>query len=373
MSILRAIEKTIRRTALNLLGGSGAQGPDAPLPDAFPERPAILLVRIDRIGDALVSAPVLRALRRRFPEGRIDMLLGERNRTVAPLLPFVDTAHVLPGKFLRVPGMIRRLRRNRYDAVVNLHLNRSASAMLVGRLVRGGVTIEDMRENAFAGPAGSLEHVVTMTSRLLRPFGIEPITGSDERKNPLIVRLPPESIETAERLTTELITVSDAGGTVLINVSAAGASRNWPAEHFIAVAARLREEGNLPIICGAPHDAERVKEIAAAAGAVPLPPLTGYADFAAVTARVDVVLTSDTSTVHLAAATGRPTVALYASEQMERAWSPWGVPRRTLLGPDGIASIEPHDVVTAVRQLLQSGATGPEHQSERTEFSTRSV
>ena len=112
VSFLRAIEKKIRRAILNRSGGAGRIGPDDPLPAPIPDAPRILLLRLDRIGDAIISTPALLALRRRFPSGRIDVLLGAKNRTVAPLLPAADNVYVLPKRITEGLPLLLRLRRS---------------------------------------------------------------------------------------------------------------------------------------------------------------------------------------------------------------------------------------------------------------------
>lgn len=378
MSFLRTIEKRIRRTTLNALGTSGRIGPEDSLAIPLPEKPRILLVRIDRIGDAIISTPVLNSLRKRFPQGRIDILLGEKNRTVAPLLPAIDNVYVLAKKASGMLRTVAALRRNRYDLVVNLHLNRSASASTVAGLVRAGIVIESPQENAFAG---NQDHTVTMTARLLKPLGIEAITTQNERENPLHIELPDQAVINAERVLRDLRTsepaqpnVDFSEGFILINVSASHLSRHLPREQVIELATELCREKMTPIICGVPGDAERVQEIAMASGGAALPPLQNYGTFAAVVARAGAVITPDTSTVHLAAALGRPTLGLYGSERMAQGWRPWGVRHSVLLNSEGIEKIQSEEVAAALRQLLQFETNeGHSDTTARTEISTRSV
>lgn len=388
MSFLRAIEKKIRRAVLSRSGGAGRIGPEDPLPARLPDAPRILLLRLDRIGDAIISTPALLALRRRFPTGRIDVLLGAKNRTVAPLLPAADNVYVLPKKITGGLPLLLRLRRCRYDVAVNLHLNRSAGASTAAGLVRPAIVIESPLENAFAAEPDAQEHAVVMTAGLLRPLGIEAVTPQNERRNPLRLELPADAVRRAETVLRDLalgsgIIAPDAGGKstedfILLNVSATHPSRNWPAERFAALAAGLRSAGLNPLLCGAPADAERVRQIAAGSGARALPPLNDYADFAAVAARAAAVITPDTSTVHLAAALGRPTVALYGSARTPSGWRPWGVPHRIIRNPDGMEKIRPEEVLAALQELLGSGIAGADEQEQhdstaRTEIPTRSV
>lgn len=81
-------ERKARRFAQRVLGALFHLRRAAPFQIGQVNR--ILLVRTDKIGDAIVSTPVLQALRQHYPNARIDVVLGRRNRAAGPLLPFKD-------------------------------------------------------------------------------------------------------------------------------------------------------------------------------------------------------------------------------------------------------------------------------------------
>ena len=355
MPALRTIEKKIRRLVLRLLAGGNATSPEDPVLEGLPERPRILLVRIDRIGDGIVSTPLIHALNKRFPHGITDILLGEKNRVLAPLLPDIRQSHVLKRKIGAIINVVRELRRNRYDVVVNLHLNKSASASLFSRLARGTQLIEYSGETLF-GSDGHLvtRHVVQMTLDLVRPLGIVSDQTAEQHRLDLI--LPEKARTLAEETESGMFSKDSRGRRVFINISASHPSRNWPDSRFAELAQGLHMNNMLPVLCGVPDDAPRLRAIAENSGnvAVLLPSVPGYADFAGLLHMADIVITPDTSTVHLAAALGKPTVALYASEATAEVWGPWGVPYRALSAPGGIRTIEPDDVIAATLELHTS-------------------
>src|SRR6185436_3856518 len=87
----------------------------------LPAAPRILLIRMERIGDVLISVPVLRALRDRYPEGRIDLLLSRANLAVRDAVePFVDQVWCYQKSVRSALGLFRAVRRARYDVVVDL-------------------------------------------------------------------------------------------------------------------------------------------------------------------------------------------------------------------------------------------------------------
>jgi ADP-heptose:LPS heptosyltransferase len=100
----------------------------------------ILVLSLLRIGDIVLTAPILRGLRDRFPEAQIDLLINSQFRQIKPLLPYID--EVIPferdklqkglGDFSvpifdsydRLNDTIDALNAVKYDWVINLTQNR---------------------------------------------------------------------------------------------------------------------------------------------------------------------------------------------------------------------------------------------------------
>src|SRR6266566_5190780 len=95
MSALKSFERALRRGFLAATDrpftGDFVTVPRDAL--ALGDAPRILLLRQDRIGDVLVSVPVIRALRHRYPDARLDMLFSRTNFGVRQAVqPYVDHA-----------------------------------------------------------------------------------------------------------------------------------------------------------------------------------------------------------------------------------------------------------------------------------------
>ena len=93
-----------------------------------------------------------------------------------------------------------------------------------------------------------------------------------------------------------------------------GPAKRWPAEHFIALARRLLEEGYAVWLLGSPNDQAAALPIAAAIPAVR--DLTGRTDLGTaidLLSLASVVVSNDSGLMHAAAAVGRPLVALFGS------------------------------------------------------------
>ena len=82
----------------------------------------ILVVRLSSLGDVVHAIPVMAALRRAFPDARIDWLIDERYRGIATLVPVVDHRILVPRRLgvSTLSGLTPALRAARYDVALDL-------------------------------------------------------------------------------------------------------------------------------------------------------------------------------------------------------------------------------------------------------------
>ncbi len=119
----------------------------------------LILVRTDRIGDMLVTTPCIRAIRQALPEVRLDILASAHNVPAIYGNPYLDGIHIFDRKRpLSWPGLVGRLRAERYDAALVFNSNsRSASflSMLMETPERIGFSGAPMRNGRIQWGYGS--------------------------------------------------------------------------------------------------------------------------------------------------------------------------------------------------------------------------
>ena len=357
-SIGKHIERLVRRGLLLALRALPEQRGDLRRLNGL-SSPRILLVRPDRIGDTIISTAAIMLLRERFPEGRIDMLLGEKNRSAGPLLPELDEIHVIPTSPGGIIGTIRRVRRRRYDLAINLLAKDSASGAFLTGLAGAGVSIGFAGKSAgiytlaVEKPAGPM-HIVPETSLLLAPLGIEPI-GAQPRKSAerLHITIPEDAARTAAEIAGPMLAEA-RGPVVVVNISGSSPEKFLGVEKYIEAARKLLEHGMTPVVAGAPADREQIAAIAGGAGALMFPVTRSLAEFAALLGHAGLIATPDTSVVHIAAALGKPTVAMVPAGNTGAAWGPWGVPSIVLAGSGPITGIASGDLVESIISLASA-------------------
>jgi ADP-heptose:LPS heptosyltransferase len=323
--------------------------------DAFGlgDAPRILLLRQDRIGDVLVSVPLMRALRSRYPRARIDMLFSRANYGVRHAVArYVDHAwryDKTPASAVRLIGAVRAAH---YDIVVNLTDNPSVSSQLLARWsgapYRLGIRHERAGHYTHAVPLLDRRrvHIVERMAQLLLPFGIDP------SQVPLDLEYPLSDADRA--LARTHVGPTDRPLRLGVNVAGSSRLRYWGNDNFIACIRWMRDfDPRFAIWVGAaPAYRADVEAIAAATGAAPVPPLASFHEFAAVLREFDVLLTPDTSVVHLAAAWKTPMVGLFRESPDVMPWYPYHSPYRAALHAGGVPSIPVVAVEEALRSLV---------------------
>ncbi|MEW6268775.1 MAG: hypothetical protein AB1689_05690, partial [Thermodesulfobacteriota bacterium] len=171
--------KSLALRALALLVARDAAAGGLP----WAERPhRVLFLRHDRLGDMILSTGLIRAIAGSQPRLTLDVLASPINAPVLQAEPAVGTVVVLdrrrPWTF---PGVLRRLRRARYDAVVDCMVTAPSLTTLLLMLASGarervGVAREDNRffYTVPLEPRAGATHIVEHLSALLRPFGLDP-------------------------------------------------------------------------------------------------------------------------------------------------------------------------------------------------------
>lgn len=292
----------------------------------------ILLLRLERIGDLLMTLPAIAAVRASAPGADIDLVVGGWNAPIAACIPglrrveTLDAGWLARGKnalgFAALAARARRWRRERYDLAINFEgdIRSNALMWLSGAPRRAGF---DM---AGGGPLltdavafDPRRHVSENAMRLVAvAFAGSPGTGRAE------LQLPDDRRRAAEQLLAPASRNGDRRPLVGIHASGGRAIKQWHAERFAEVARLLREQrGASIVLTGTPDERALVSQVAGLLGGDVID-LCGRADLttlAAVIERLDLLVTGDTGPMHLAAALGTPVVALFGPSDPAR-WGP---------------------------------------------------
>ncbi len=272
--------------------------------------PSVLAVRFSSIGDVLLTTPLLRALRRRHPEGRITVLTKS---AYAPLLednPNVDAVIALrPDGSL--PGLAGRIRAGGYTHLLDLHDNlrsRILRALAPGpwrgypkyRAARA-LLIHGKRDRYPAHRPVAERYFAAARGLDVRPDG-EP---------PELFLGAPAVREVDEWL--EHTGLGAARPLLAVAPGAAHATKQWPVEHWRTLVDRSVGAGMDVAVVGGAGDVAIAEQVAAGRGSrsVSAAGSFGLQATGAVLRRAKALVSGDTGVMHMATAVGTPVVAIF--------------------------------------------------------------
>ncbi len=340
----------------------------------------ILALRLDNLGDVVMTGPALRAIKENLPEAHLTLMVSPAGDGAARLLPWVDDVLAwrslwqdlgeLPFAPEREMGLIRTLQAQAFDAAIIFtsfsqtpHVAAYA-CYLAGIPLRlgepkdfGGAVLTDMPPS----PTPLEAHQVERNLRLIESVGMVVQDRS------LAIRIPAaDQFSATEALARRGL--PPGAPYVLLTPWTSCPARTYT--RFGAAGRQLMRTTGLPIVvAGAAHDRDRSQALLEelGPGAVSVVGETSFGELAALVTAARLVLTNNTATMHLADAKRRPQVVLFAGTELEQQWAPRHGPARLLRRatlcqpcfgfacPHGLAclDIEPEKVVMAALDLLQ--------------------
>jgi lipopolysaccharide heptosyltransferase II len=305
----------------------------------------LLCVRLDALGDLVMTTPALRALKEAVPARQLILLTSRLGEKAAPLLPMIDEVMVYDAPWMKATApraeaalgrsLIERLRARRLDAAVifTVYSQNPLPAALLCQLADIPLRIAYCRENPYQLLSDWLpepDRPEAMRHEVRRALDLAAATGARAMDERLSVCIPPRARPRAAALLDDLALRRDRPW-ALVHPGASAPSRRYPPEGFAAVARELTHTYGWQIIfTGSPAEQALVTEIRAAMGA-PSYSLAGRLDLpelAALIAAAPLLITNNTAPAHLAAAVQTPVVDLYALTNPQH--TPWGVPHRVV-------------------------------------------
>lgn len=302
----------------------------------------ILLIRLRLIGDVVFTTPIPRALKREFPGARVEYLVEESAAPVLAGNTSIDELHVIPRTrgLRRITddlALARRLRRKRFDLVIDLHGGPRSSwlTLATGAPQRIGYVIAGrswMYTKAVPRPRELRpRHSVVNQWDLLD--AIEGWRGgaADPARDGVEMPLDPAADARIGARLAQL-GVLPAHELILAHVSAGNPFRRWPEPAFVAslTALAAANERRRIIVSSGPSDRDAATRISAAVRAALGERASRLLDFGefdlaelrALISRSRVFVGGDTGPLHIAATTGTPVVGLYGPTLPARS-APW--------------------------------------------------
>ncbi|MFH1753365.1 MAG: glycosyltransferase family 9 protein [Candidatus Omnitrophota bacterium] len=268
----------------------------------------ILLITLTNIGDIVLTTPVVSALNREFPDAELDVMVGPGGKDIFKKHAMVSRV-VIYDKLIPMREkmrLIRRLRRERYDLVVDL--KNTLFPILIGSRYR----------TSFVQPAQRrCVHKRDFHLSKLKFLGID---GKDA---PFSIQVSAEERDYIDGL---LQDVPKGEGFVVMSPSAKSLIKRWKKEGFATLADRLaRELGFSIIMIGDKSDAGLISDIIGRMESKPLnfAGLTNIPQLAYLLQNARLIITNDSAPMHVGCAAGADVLAIFGPTD-PRKYGPLG-------------------------------------------------
>ncbi len=365
--------------------GPGVRGT---APDRWAAAERVLAVRLDAMGDLLMTGPALRALGESRPGRHVTLLTSPAGAAAAALLPGVDHVIAYEAPWVKASAprtsgkpdldLIDRLKAERFDAAVvfTVYSQNPLPAALLLTLAEVPLRLAHCRENPYQlltdwvkepEPEQYVRHEVRRQLDLVAAVGCR---TADERMH---VTIPDEAAARVRQIVRWLDV--EGGPWAVVHPGASAPSRRYPPESFARACRELvLEHGVRLVFTGGRAELPLVDEVREEMDA-PSECLAGelnLGEMAALLAAAPLLIANNTGPVHLAAAVGTPVVDLYALTNPQH--TPWMVPCRVLnadvpckwcyksVCPEGhqdcLRLVPPAAVVEAALDLLGAARVG---------------
>lgn len=267
----------------------------------------ILVIKPRAIGDVLLSTPVLPNLRREFPSAQMDFLVESFASPVLDGNPFIDRIVTYDTRVDSSISIISRVRKNHYDLVIDLFANpRTAIIVLLsGARYRVGFPFKWRRVayNIIVRPRSGQVHNVEFNLDALRRLGIDVASTA-----------PSFDLDDASREFARTFVEENnltAGSFLAINIGGGWEIKRWPIDKFIELSSMIdtRLHRRVVVLYGPSEEAGAAK-IARSSSAV-LAPRTSLKQMGAILSLSKLMITNDSGPMHIAAALGVPTLAIF--------------------------------------------------------------
>ena len=317
---MKKFEIFLKNILLKLLVTFNPVKKNIPLPQ-FDSNSNLLFIRLNRLGDALVTTPLLYEIKNQL-KCKVYVLADRKNHFIFKNNPSVDEVFIFEKGLKGFKNFNSIIKQKSIDAVIDTHDDVSTTVSLLVALARVNYKFALTKSNSplFTHTIERIDsrssHIIVRLLKLLEIFNLEVDTNSAR------VRYYP-STEDISKAISELKRINpEKKFTIGINISAGSGARFWGVDNYIKLSKLLSHYNARVILFTSKNEYDFAKEITDEINIYPLTEAFGI--FASAIMQLDFLITPDTSVVHIASINRIPVFGLYVKYNTDdMIWSPY--------------------------------------------------
>jgi ADP-heptose:LPS heptosyltransferase len=286
---------------------------------AVTDKSKVLFIRLNRIGDALVTTPLLQQIKIHVGCS-IHVLADRKNNFVFEHCPDVDHTQIFEKGLKGITKINSYITENNIDTIVDLHDDVSASVSLILSSLKAKQVFGLKKENeklythTVERPDSSAHHIIERTLQLTKLFGFSP----DIQHAEIDYSIDKTSDYIAESFMCQFTNKFKLG----INITAGSTARFWGVDNFQKLILLLKDYDITSILFTSEDYLTAAKQITEEKNIYP--PSKDFDIFAAGISKLNMLFTPDTSVVHICSKFKIPVFGLYVKYKTDAAiWSPY--------------------------------------------------
>jgi predicted lipopolysaccharide heptosyltransferase III len=336
----------------------------------------ILLIQLKRIGDLILTTPAIAAVRKKFPDAHLTLVISSEGKALAPAIAGVNKLLVMPRGFSGF-GTVAAIARGKFDYCVDFTRNdRSALLVLLSgarkRIVSFRIKVRSKFRtrfyNEFVQHRMRDTHMIDYHLGLVEPLGISNVSRA------VRLELPKSTRETADEL---LSAHNIRRRFIVFHPGSARAEKFWNAQRWADVINHASDNHDVDLVLtGGSSSLEQTHigdiKLKVRHRVVDLSGKTDLLTLAALIGKARLLITVDSAPMHLASAWRTPQVILFGPTNPFH-WRPRESPALILQGTSTspftefvckqprlpMNQISTQAVIDAMETLLSAPATSP--------------
>jgi lipopolysaccharide heptosyltransferase II len=279
----------------------------------------ILIIQLRRIGDVLLTTPVIEALRELFPKSRIDFLVEKPADEVLKGNPYLNNVIISDKGFFEQLKLILKIRKEKYTLIIDFLGNpRSAWITFFSRATyRAGFD--------FAGRkfAYNVRIKRDKLSKYVPNFKLDAIRsiGLNVSRKKMLFHIPQDIQLFMDQYLDKYLSKDK----ILVGMApwSRRQARRWSGRYFAEIGDRLMEKYKAEVIMfWGPGEKEEIEKIVSLMKNKPvIAPPTNLKQLGALIKKCRLMVTNDNGLMHIAVSLGIPTVTMYGPTDSEN-WNP---------------------------------------------------
>lgn len=294
----------------------------------------ILVIRTDRIGDLIVSTPVFKAIKDKYPDAYIAAMVSPYTADLLSYNPYVDEVITCDrkGEHSGIKGLFKLtadIKRKKFDVAITLHSRMHLGFMAFFGGIKKRIAPATKLAQIFYNyritqrRSRSVKHEADYNLELLKPLGID-IT---DKEVGLWTNKDHDAHAQAYLAKEDLIDAAEKKLLIAIHPGSGDSAKNWRPERYAALADSLVSRGYSIILSGGHAEENLLNEVRDHMKAAPHIYMSGtLLNFAALLKKLSAFVSSSTGPMHMAAAVKTATAALFCPVRVctPVRWGPIG-------------------------------------------------